>query len=211
MQIFIKTLTAKTIPLEVERENTVRDVKRLIEKKEGIPPAQQQLSFGGSFLKDDNSLEFYGVERESTILMILRLRGGGGGGFSFSDMNIRNQLSYSSDGPWYRTVEPGFVLEYYCCQPSDICLSKGFGEFDLSILKFIKCQYCGTQQKASYCGFSKCVFEWRGTDSSGQKRSGKGEADEKYLVASKNQEVWQKLKIKTMPLGSKAVKLQVVD
>lgn len=76
MQVFVKTLTGKTISVDCEPDESIESLKAKINEKEGIPPEEQRIIFGGKQLDSLKSLSDYDIEEDSTVHLVLRLRGG---------------------------------------------------------------------------------------------------------------------------------------
>ncbi|KAJ7177930.1 hypothetical protein C8R46DRAFT_1212662 [Mycena filopes] len=76
LQIFVRELTGKTLTLQVGRSYNMGDVKDMLCMRLGIPSDQQILIFGGKQLEDDRTIGYYNIIKESTLHLVLRLRGG---------------------------------------------------------------------------------------------------------------------------------------
>ena len=189
MQIIIKTLTDKTIPISCSPDDTVEEIKNKVQDKEGIPPDQQRfISKDGRQLEDSQYLKDYGIEDGNTVSLVLRLRGGGPPlnlGFNFAGMKDGNKKVFSEDGPSYRVVGRGFNLEGRCvnekCEAfkqlawSRLGFSRSVNEvssasetsrFNIGLLLHNTpcplCQESMDPDSIVSCGFYRCQYTYEG-------------------------------------------------
>jgi len=76
MLIKVKTLTGKEIEIDIDPNDKIERIKERVEEKEGIPPPQQRLIFGGKQMADDKTAKEYSIEAGSVLHLVLALRGG---------------------------------------------------------------------------------------------------------------------------------------
>uniref|UniRef100_A0A7S1BNC3 Ubiquitin-like domain-containing protein n=3 Tax=Corethron hystrix TaxID=216773 RepID=A0A7S1BNC3_9STRA len=122
MQLFVKTLTGKTVSIEVEAGEAIEDVKAKIAEKEGIPPEQQRLIFGGQQLQDGKTINDYDLGDDATLHLVLRLRGG---------IRLISNILHSATGgrvgvPRSRRVSFDYVMEHAHFSPEELSQMEAF-------------------------------------------------------------------------------------
>jgi hypothetical protein len=186
---FVKSIRGNSIVVDglPLSSTTVQELQEEVQSREGIPAKHQRFIFEGKQLSDSpKTLGDYGVQKDSTVQLLLRLRGGGAvpaslpTKTSFADISNRMMMKvtpYGISAPAWRYIVRGLNVEGLCKNSSCkaykrmVICQKGFTAFNVAVQP-VHCPLCRTPVKAITCSFSDCVwmFEGRKADPKSKKQ-----------------------------------------
>ncbi|QJX71013.1 hypothetical protein F-liban_265 [Faustovirus] len=232
MELFVKTMTGKTLSILFDivefPKATVDQLKTAIETKEGVPKDQQRLIFAGKQLEDGKLLSSYGITEQSTIHLVMRLRGGGGGIITTDMSNLEKHSFTNKPLPSWRSVCDGLTIEIKCqnwfCDSGEYGFRSykmlNMGKFDMVKENHeLLCPACGGNKvQMSTFGFSGCFYKISyvsvEVDANGVEKQNKhtrkasvdGSNFYKFNDSEKGEAKYTKLIVKTWDMSTEMIK-----
>ncbi|KAF0724448.1 hypothetical protein Ae201684P_010493 [Aphanomyces euteiches] len=173
-QIYVRTLTGKTLDLKVTSYSTIENIKWKIYKMEGILPEEQRLRFGQRELKDARTIADYNIQNEDMLLLVLRMRGGGGLFADIEDSSQVQQVNIVAEGPEWRVISEGLNIEGKCLNRNCgafqklVIIKNKMEQFNL-LIDSMSCPMCNAQVTPITCGFYRCQWRFEGVKSQSMK------------------------------------------
>lgn len=210
VKIYVRKLSGEIYEIVADPNDLIDNVKILVYHSSDHIPDEQRLMYEGKQLEDNKTLAYYHISNESTLHLVLRLRGGGGPHvFCFNEMMNQVKIEFSDNAPEWRTVKQGISWIGICgnsnCRAfrKQVICNSGFGVFDANIAKRqTLCPVCNQiVSDVQNCGFFMAKWKFVGRDSLGVERRGNGEAlENKYTsFRSGDDQDWAILRIEVVP------------
>ena len=157
-QIYVKTLVGKTLIISIKKDTMLSELKVKVMEKDGIPVDQQRYIYAGIQVDDSKPLYEFNIKRESTVHLVLRLRGGGG---EFVNVNQKfEEGSWTTEGPSWRSCSAGLNMEGMCLNRNCDAYNKRTismcGKTTFSHDMLIECPMCNTKRKCDNIIITNC-------------------------------------------------------